>query len=98
METSWQADGNIDEWLKVEWLKPQTFNHIEINEVGTNVNKHMVQYWVDDKWITISDSSTCGKNRVYNFDLINSSKCRLFFTESSKAPEIAEFKILRYAK
>ena len=40
LETKWKAKTANNEWLEIEWFKPQTFNTIVIEEDGENISKY----------------------------------------------------------
>lgn len=95
LESSWKAKGFEGEWLEIAWIKPQTFDEIVINEVGDNIKDHSIQYWNGNQWLDIAGGSTCGSSKIYTFDALTSSKCRVFIKSSKEAPQISEFQALR---
>ncbi|MCV9386640.1 discoidin domain-containing protein [Reichenbachiella ulvae] len=92
-ETGWQADGTTDEWLEVEWLKPQTFNTVVIDEVGNYISSYKLQYWQHGKWTDITSGETCGEGRTHTFDQLRTTKCRVWIDHVLRPPKISELKI-----
>ncbi|WP_369385038.1 hypothetical protein [Jejuia pallidilutea] len=46
-----------NEWLEIEWFKPQSFNTVIIDEKGNNISKYMLQYFVDGVWKDIASGA-----------------------------------------
>ncbi|MCU0788057.1 MAG: family 78 glycoside hydrolase catalytic domain [Verrucomicrobia bacterium] len=93
METSWKAGGKDDQWLEVEWMKPQTFDKVVISESGDQIKNYRVQYWNGSTWRDLAAGTTCGRSKVHSFNQVTSGKCRLYFPGTSEAVSIAEFDI-----
>ncbi len=89
-ETSWRAKKNKAQWLEAEWVKPQTFNSVQINEVGDHITGHRVQVWKEETWHDLAIGEACGNARAYTFEPVITTKCRLLVTSSTNAPEISE--------
>lgn len=89
-ETLWRAASTRAQWLEAAWVKPQTFNSVQINEVGGHITSHRLQVWKEGAWHDVAAGEACGAARVYTFELVTASKCRLLITSASQAPEIAE--------
>lgn len=94
METLWMARDANKQWLEMEWMQPQTFNKVVINEKGNNITEYSIQYFKDDKWLDISSGTSCGKNKSIDFDKVSAQRCRLYIKASKKPISILEFKIL----
>jgi len=95
LETSWKADEQDNEWLEIEWLKPQTFNRVVINESGDNIQKHKVQYWNGSMWEDIVKGTVCGKNKVYDFEAVEALKIRLLIVDAKLEANISELRVLK---
>jgi alpha-L-rhamnosidase len=93
-ETRWLATEKKNQYLEVAWVKPQTFNHIIVDEFENNITSYKLQYWENEIWKDIAEASTCGDNKIHQFDTIQSTKCRLYILEAIQAPSIKELKIL----
>jgi alpha-L-rhamnosidase len=93
LETSWKSNGLKDEWLEVEWVKPQTFNRVTINEVGGNITKHKLQYWDENQWNDIITGTICGDEKTYTFEAKTTTKCRLYISEAADLIQISELSI-----
>lgn len=93
IETRWLANTSKDQYLEVEWVKPQTFNQIIIEESGHNILSYKLQYFEEGVWKDISIGETCGKHKVYSFNAIKTSKCRIYVLDAKTPPSISEFKI-----
>ncbi len=98
LETVWKAKGKTDEWLEVEWVKPQRFSQVTIKEQGDNITKYKVQYWTGSAWESLAEGSHCGASKVHTFDAVTTTKCRLLVVEAQKTPSIAEFQIRKVSK
>ncbi len=95
LETTWKAAGAENEWLELEWVKPQTFNQIVIKESGRNIANYKIQYLKDNKWIDIVTNVGIGAKKEHSFEAVTASKCRLLITKASDKPMIAEIKVLK---
>ena len=93
--TRWLATETKNQYLEIEWLKPQTFNQIIIDEYQTNISSYKLQYWQNDSWKDIVKASSCGANKSHQFDDITTTKCRIFIEDSQKVPSIVEIKIVK---
>ncbi|MFS4482737.1 family 78 glycoside hydrolase catalytic domain [Hyunsoonleella sp. 2307UL5-6] len=91
--TRWLATETKNQYLEVEWVKPQTFNQIIVDEYGTNITSYKLQYWENGIWKDIVNGISCGDNKNHEFDTLQSTKCRVFVLESTQAPSIKELKI-----
>ncbi|MFV9551406.1 family 78 glycoside hydrolase catalytic domain [Algibacter sp. PT7-4] len=94
-ETRWLATETKNQYLEVEWVKPQTFNQVIIDEFENNIISYKLQYWENGKWNNIVKGTTCGANKRHQFDAIQSTKFRLFIIDAKQAPSISELKIFK---
>ncbi|MFP4844985.1 family 78 glycoside hydrolase catalytic domain [Winogradskyella sp. PE311] len=92
-ETRWLATETKDQYVEVEWVKPQTFNNVIIDEHENNILSYELQYWENGAWKTIEKETTCGANKTHQFDTIESTKFRIFIVDAKQAPSIKELKI-----
>ncbi len=97
-ETRWLATETKNQYLEVEWIKPQTFNQVVVDEFEKNITSYKLQYWENDEWKDIVKGKNCGVNKMHKFDDITSTKCRLFIVDAKQAPSIKELKISLYKK
>lgn len=93
IKTSWKARGKKNEWLEIEWITPQVFNEIHIDEVSKSITSYKIQYLENDVWKDIKKGTFCGKDRVFKFESVTSNKCRIFINDAKAAPSITEFKV-----
>ncbi len=94
LQTAWQAEGTENEWLELEWLKPQTFNAAIIQEEGNNIQHYKVQYFDGKTWQDLAQGQTCVSGKEHRFQTVRASQCRVLI-EKAKAPAvIAEIKIM----
>ena len=93
LETKWQANTMANEWLEVEWFKPQTFNKVVIQEASDNILNYKLQYLKNGTWKDLANRTNCGVNRVHNFEGVTASKCRVLIIESKDKPTISELKV-----
>lgn len=96
--TSWQANEANSQYLELEWIKPQTFNKVEINEVGDLIGNYKIQYWTGTQWKDLVTDQKCGRAKVHTFKEVKATKCRIFIVDAIKAPSISEFKIFNDTK
>ncbi|WP_156152526.1 family 78 glycoside hydrolase catalytic domain [Flammeovirga sp. OC4] len=96
--TSWKADGEVPQWLEVEWVKPQTFDHIVVHENGGQIKSYALQYWDGKTWLTIAEGEQIGKEKKHSFEAIKTTKCRILIRKSDGNPSISELVILRARK
>ncbi len=89
--TAWKADGTVNEWLEVEWLKPQTFSRVVIK--AENISTYKVQYFNGNNWIDLVTESSFIKSQEHKFKAVSSSKCRLLIVNAKDKPTISEFEI-----
>ncbi|WPR70123.1 family 78 glycoside hydrolase catalytic domain [Flavobacterium sp. NG2] len=92
-ETSWQAKDANNQYLEVEWVKPQTFSKVIINELGTTIEGYKIQFWNGKEWKVLATGKSCGQNKEHNFKTVTATKCRITIDKGQKAVSIAEFKI-----
>ncbi|MEN8879700.1 MAG: family 78 glycoside hydrolase catalytic domain, partial [Polaribacter sp.] len=76
-DTRWLATETKNQYLEVEWVKPQTFNQIIVDEYENNITSYKLQYWENDTWKDIVKGNTCGANKIHEFETIESTKCRI---------------------
>ena len=95
LETHWKAKSKSNEWIEIEWFKPQTFNTILLQEEGSNISNYTLQYFENGKWNDIANGTSCGSNRTHEFKAITASKCRLMISEAKQKPMISEFQIYK---
>ncbi|SEQ76995.1 alpha-L-rhamnosidase [Hyunsoonleella jejuensis] len=92
-ETRWLANGTTNQYLEVEWVKPQAFNKVVVDENGDHISKYTIEYFDNNEWVILVNGTKCGKNKEHNFEKVTSNKCRIFIEEADKAPSIKEIKI-----
>lgn len=92
-ETRWLATEIKNQYLEIEWVKPQTFNQIIVDEFDNNIASYKLQYWENSTWKDLVNGTTCGANKSHQFDIVTTTKCRLFIVGSKKAPSIKELKV-----
>ncbi|WP_288956393.1 family 78 glycoside hydrolase catalytic domain [uncultured Polaribacter sp.] len=92
-ETRWLATETKNQYLEVEWVKPQTFNQIIVDEFENNITSYKLQYWENGVWKDILKETNCGVNKNHQFNAVKSIKCRLFILDSKQPPSIKELKI-----
>jgi alpha-L-rhamnosidase len=96
-KTRWLATETNNQYLEVEWVKPQTFNNVVIDEFEDNVTSYKLQCLKNGKWKDLAKGTYCGANKKHEFEAVVSTKCRLFIVEAKQVPSIKEFKIFNYA-
>ena len=94
-ETRWLANNSKQQYLEVEWLKPQTFSKVVIDEYRQNISKYTIECFQNNEWVILINSSKCGANKEHVFNAVTSNKCRIFIEAADKAPSIKEIKILK---
>ncbi|MDF7823447.1 family 78 glycoside hydrolase catalytic domain [Pontiellaceae bacterium B12227] len=94
LETCWLAGDVKDQWLEVEWVKPQTFNKVIINEVGNEVRSYKVEAWDGRMWQDLATGDFCGAEKIHAFETVTATKCRLHIVDAVKAASISEFRII----
>ena len=92
-ETRWLATETKNQYLEVEWVKPQTFNQIIIDEYENNITNYKLQYWDRNEWRDIIQGAVCGVEKRHNFDVVTTKKCRLLVLDAENAPSIREIRI-----
>lgn len=92
--TRWWATKTKNQYLEVEWVKPQIFNQIIVDEYEDNITTYKLQYWDGRAWQDIVEGTTCGANRTFLFDTVQATKCRLFIVDAKKAPSVKELMVL----
>ena len=92
-ETRWLATETKSQYLEVEWIKPQTFNHVVVDEFENNITSYKLQYWYNGTWKDIVIGTSCGANKIHQFDQIKSIKVRVFIVDAKQATSIKEIKI-----
>ncbi len=92
-ETRWLSAEIKEQYLEVEWVKPQTFNQIIVDEYENNITTYKLQYWEKGTWNDIVSATTCGANKSHTFKSVTASKCRIYILEAKQAISIKELKI-----
>ncbi|MCM2374177.1 family 78 glycoside hydrolase catalytic domain [Aporhodopirellula aestuarii] len=92
-ETAWEAASDHPQWLEADWIKPQTFNRVQINEVGNHITNYRVQAWKEDQWHDLASGDSCGNGKQHVFEPVTTSRLRLQIESCSGPPEISELKI-----
>ena len=92
-KTRWLATKTKNQYLEVEWVKPQTYNQVVVDEYENDISSYKLQYWENGKWKDIAKGTSCGTNKTHQFDAFKSTKCRLFIIDAKQVPSIKEFKI-----
>jgi alpha-L-rhamnosidase len=92
-DTRWLATETKNQYLEVEWIKPQTFNQVVVDEFEDNITSYKLQYWDNGTWKDIVIGTSCGANKIHQFDQIKSIKVRVFIVDAKQAPSIKEIKI-----
>ncbi|TBN02920.1 hypothetical protein EYD45_10210 [Hyunsoonleella flava] len=97
-ETRWLATETKNQYLEVEWVKPQAFNQVIVDEFEENITSYKLQYLENGAWKDIANGATCGASKTHQFDAVTSTKCRLFIEDAKEAPSIKEIKIFNNRK
>lgn len=97
LKTAWKGKEGSGQWLEIEWLKPQTFKQIVLNEIGDEVQRYAIQAWDGKVWKELATGTTIGSEKVHTFDVVTAGKCRLKILETRKPAIIAEFKVNSFA-
>ena len=92
-ETRWLATETKNQYVEIEWVQPQIFNQIIVDEFGDNITSYKLQYWSKGEWKDIAQGTKCGANKDHQFDTIETTKCRLFIIDAKEATSIKEIKI-----
>ncbi|WP_405290876.1 family 78 glycoside hydrolase catalytic domain [Algibacter sp. Ld11] len=92
-ETRWLATETKNQYLEVEWVKPQTFNQVVVDEYENNITSYKLQYWKNGVWKDIVKGTECGVNKTHQFNTIESTKFRVFIVDAKQVPSISELKI-----
>ena len=93
LETMWKANATTNEWIEVEWFKPQTFNKMVIHENGNHILNYKIQYFDNHQWKEVANGTSCGANKSHEFSAVTASKCRLLLIQSKQNAVISELKI-----
>ncbi|WP_161785305.1 family 78 glycoside hydrolase catalytic domain [Jejuia pallidilutea] len=92
-ETRWLATETKNQYLEIEWIKPQRLNTIVVDEYGKNISAYILQYWANGEWEDIVKGTSCGANKKHQFNVVETTKLRLFIVDAKKAPSINELRI-----
>ena len=92
-KTRWLATETKNQYLEVEWVKPQTFNQVIIDEFGDAIMAYKIQYWKNNTWETTASGTTCGAHKNHQFNSIQPTKLRLYIENAKEAPSIKDIKI-----
>jgi alpha-L-rhamnosidase len=98
IETRWLATETNNQYLEVEWVKPQMLTQVTIDEYENNISSYELQYWDRGIWKTIVKGTTCGANKTHQFAAIETTKFRVFIVDAIQAPSIKEIKIFNNSK
>ncbi|WP_282122029.1 family 78 glycoside hydrolase catalytic domain [Algibacter mikhailovii] len=95
LETRWLAGAVKNQYLEIEWVKPQTFNKIIVDEYQENITSYKLQYWDNDDWKDLVKGTTCGTNKEHECNTVQTTKCRLYIEDAKQAPSIREIRIYK---
>lgn len=93
VSTQWVARDNNQQWLEIEWMKPQSFNSVIVKEKGNNITAHKIQYLKNGQWLDVASASSCGVNKAHAFKPVSSTRCRLYIEQAKDRPVVTEFEI-----
>lgn len=93
--TRWSAGSDRDQWLELEWIEPQTFDRVQIDEDFYFIRKHRIQHWDGEAWQDLVHGDRCGKQREHRFAPVTSRKVRVFIDSATQSPSITEFRVFR---
>ncbi|MCV9386652.1 glycoside hydrolase family 78 protein [Reichenbachiella ulvae] len=95
METTWQANSNVSEWLEIEWVKPVTFNRFVLHESGSQIRSFKIQYLDQGKWVDLIEGKQIGAEQTFTTSEVTSTRCRLLVEKSINNPKISEIQIFK---
>ncbi|MEJ0091710.1 MAG: alpha-L-fucosidase [Limisphaerales bacterium] len=95
-QTRWATDdGTRQAWVAIDFLKPQTVNHVRISEAyAGRVQKFEPQYLDGDEWKTIFAGTTLGDNFQKSFSAVTAREFRLNILKATNGPTINEIELM----
>lgn len=94
-KTTWKSNGNRNEYVELEWILPQKFSKVKINEIGNNIQDYSLEYYKDGKWMRIEGGKGCGGSKEISFEEVFTNKLRLIMDNLNSMVEISEFEVLK---
>lgn len=94
-KTTWKSNGNRNEYVELEWILPQKFSKVKINEIGNNIQDYSLEYYKDGQWMKIEGGKGCGSSKDISFEEIFTNKLRLIMDNLNSMVEISEFEVLK---
>ncbi|MEJ2006099.1 MAG: alpha-L-fucosidase, partial [Cyclobacteriaceae bacterium] len=96
------TDGDLNTYIELHENNPVvlelgsdiTFDRIMLQENiwnGQRIARILLEYWDDQKWRSIEETSTVGYKRLLRTDEITTSRLRLTVIESKGPSQLAEF-------
>lgn len=92
-QTIWKARQPNDQWLEIEWIKPQSINRFVIHEQGSHITDHKIQFWDADRWVDLAEGTVCGDRKEHRFETVTAKRCRVYIERASNRPSISEIEI-----
>lgn len=94
-DTAWQAQGDADQWLQLEFPAVTEVNEFKIQEApSSSIRRYVIEVW-DEKakrWVGCFNGAGIGKEFVAPIVSRKTTKARLFVKRVEKgSPAIAEF-------
>ena len=87
----WESNKNIEKpWYEVDLQIEKPFNTIVLTEAMRGVEKYRIQYFTQQKWVTIVEGSNQHTVKIHRFDRVWGSKIRILFDSFTANPTIAE--------
>jgi alpha-L-fucosidase len=87
----WESNKNsLEPWYEVDLKIEKPFNMVVITEAMRGVEKYRIQYFAQQKWITIVEGSNQHTVKIHRFDRVWGSKVRVLFDSFTANPTIAE--------
>lgn len=94
-KTTWKSNGNRNEYVELEWILPQKFSKVKINEIGNNIQDYSLEYYKDGEWMKIEGGKGCGSLKEISFEEVFTNKLRLIMDNLNSMVEISEFEVLK---
>jgi alpha-L-fucosidase len=97
--TSWVSNPIVKApWYEVKLKKGQAFNAVVIAEEKVNISDYTIEYFANEKWITLFNGQNTNKIKVHRFATVKGDKVRIYVHKAANQVSIAEFQVYNEKK
>lgn len=100
LDTYWQGSAKKNS-IEITFDKKVEFDRLLLQEnitEGQRVEDFVLECWIDNSWVTVTEGTTIGYKRILRFDSVSCDKARITIRKSRDIPQIAEIGFFKASK